>query len=285
MPREWRSVEVVVDASVADIVAGDLWAAGAAGIEEFAERGGVMLRATARAERAVAVTSAARLHGQPVVTVVEPEAELDTWRRWAEPVQVGAVVVQPSWVASAPPTDPVTVVAIDPGRTFGSGSHPSTQLALAMLQGKVGDAAEVLDIGCGSGVLAVCSARLGAARVTAVDVDPGAVTVTTSNAARNDVSHRVVASVTPVAGLEPAFDLVVANLTAATLEDLAPFIVPLVAPGGMLIVSGVLVAQIDDVSAAYTALSEAERRTVGDWAAMAYVADPAGGRHPAGGRA
>ena len=111
------------------------------------------------------------------------------------------------------------MVLIDPGRAFGSGSHPSTLLALAALEALVLPGSTVLDVGCGSGVLAVAAARLGAGRVVAIDIDPAAHEATLDNAARNGVAVEV--SATPLGEVAGRFDVVVANLLAPTLVELA----------------------------------------------------------------
>ena len=119
--------------------------------------------------------------------VIEPDsaAHLDAWRAWAVPMRVGRrLLLQPAWIALEAPAPNAVVVRLEPGRTFGSGSHPSTRLCLEVLEDELAAGDAVLDIGCGSGVLAVAAGLLGAGSVLAVDIDPEAVIVTDQNAAR-----------------------------------------------------------------------------------------------------
>jgi ribosomal protein L11 methyltransferase len=162
-------------------------------------------------------------------------------------VVVPAWLETPSWVG---PED--VVLAIDPGRAFGSGAHPTTRMCLAELERLVEPESAVADIGCGSGVLAVAAAAQGAALVVAVDIDPEAVRATAENAARNQVGGRICCSDTEAGDLEPgAYDVVVANIAAGTLVALAPALVRALADDGTLVVSGVLECQAASVLEAF----------------------------------
>jgi len=153
--------------------------------------------------------------------------------------------------------DPAAVVLrLDPGLAFGSGSHSTTRLCLAGLAGLDLDGWRVLDYGCGSGVLAVAAALLGAAEVVAVDHDPQALLATRDNAAYNQVSESRLRAIAPDALIEPAasdaaFDLVVANILANPLVTLAPRLTALTRPGGRLMLSGLLAEQADTIREAY----------------------------------
>jgi ribosomal protein L11 methyltransferase len=157
------------------------------------------------------------------------------------------------WVCPAgkrPDAQDALVVDLDPGLAFGTGTHPTTALCLRWLDGADLKGLRVLDFGCGSGILAIAAARLGAASVVAVDHDPQALEATRENAAKNAVAERirVLASQAP---LTAPFDLVLANILALTLVELAPVICPLAAPQGHLLLSGILSAQAEEVAAAY----------------------------------
>jgi ribosomal protein L11 methyltransferase len=144
-------------------------------------------------------------------------------------------------------------VVIDPGRAFGHGGHPSTRLVLAAVDELVTGGERVLDVGCGSGVLAIAALALGAGRAVAVDVDPAAVAATRDNAARNGVADRVRVH-GPAGGLvrgTDRFDLVLANMLLPDLVAVAPDVAGLLAPGGAVAVSGVLAGQRRDLVAAY----------------------------------
>ncbi|MBA2280229.1 MAG: 50S ribosomal protein L11 methyltransferase [Acidimicrobiia bacterium] len=192
------------------------------------------------------------------------DAALDAWKAHARPVRAGRLHVRPPWLADDddPPAAGERCVVVDPGRAFGSGSHPSTQACLEVVDRLAGPGRSVLDIGCGSGVLAVSAAVLGAAPVVAVDVDPVAAAATRANAGSNAVA--VTASTTDIADVAGPFDLVLANIGAGTLVALAAAISTRVAPGGDLALSGLLSTQADDVVAAYADFDEAGR-TEGAW--------------------
>ena len=143
-----------------------------------------------------------------------------------------------------------TVVRLDPGLAFGTGTHPTTRLCLEWLDGADLNGKTVIDFGCGSGILAVAALKLGAHKVIAIDHDPQALLATEENARRNQVQQRLV-----VVGNEQfrpvRADVVLANILANVLEDLADTIKPLVAPGGMLVLSGILERQCAEVREAY----------------------------------
>lgn len=156
----------------------------------------------------------------------------ETWKAGLEPVRVGDLVVAPPWRASGG----VGEIIIEPAQAFGTGHHETTAGCLAALQQLALDGARVLDVGCGSGVLAIAAAQMGAA-VVAVDTDPLAVEATCHNATANRVALDVRAgSAGDVAG---AFDVVVANLDTATLTALAGALAARLRPGGTLVASGV----------------------------------------------
>ncbi|MGN8158094.1 50S ribosomal protein L11 methyltransferase [Salinisphaera sp. RV14] len=144
------------------------------------------------------------------------------------------------------------VVRLDPGLAFGTGTHPTTRLCLHWLarQDLVGK--RVIDYGCGSGILAIAAARLGATEVVAVDIDDQAVRATRENAIRNAVSDRIATPPMDAIEGEP-FDIVLANILAKPLIELAPTLTALAAPGAPVVLAGLLARQIEDVRAAYEA--------------------------------
>jgi ribosomal protein L11 methyltransferase len=198
----------------------------------------------------LAAAAAALGRDAPAVLEVRFVADQD-WVRLTqsqfEPIPIGdRLVITPSWHA----TDDASRIEIvlDPGLAFGTGSHPTTRLCLQWLERHLAAGATVIDYGCGSGILAIAAARLGASGVVGVDIDPQALVATRDNAARNRVEVEVRAS----ADERPApADLVVANILSSPLKLLAPVLVDLVRPGGALVLSGVLERQVDEVSAAY----------------------------------
>jgi ribosomal protein L11 methyltransferase len=180
-------------------------------------------------------------------------------------IQIGRIIVAPPWdLPAADRSGPnITLVVIEPSRGFGTGHHQSTRLCIVLLQNRDLRGRTMIDVGTGSGVLAISAAKLGAAYVSAIDVDPDAIENARENVARNDVAAIVEAHVRDVsdASLTPA-DLVTANLTGSLLERHAPRLTKLVKPGGALIVAGFTVEErqrvVDAFAGAKTAVEEAE---------------------------
>jgi len=154
--------------------------------------------------------------------------------------------IVPSWLEA--PDSGAAVVRLDPGMAFGTGTHPSTRLALRFLARVLCGGERVLDYGCGSGILAIAAAKLGAAEVDAVDLDPLALKTTGENARANEVVVRVS---TPDALLPGDYDVVVANILPNPLMLLAPVLAARVGAQGRIALSGILETQARDVAAAY----------------------------------
>jgi len=229
-------VVVRVESAEPDLVADRAWLLGALGLEE---RGDAWL--ITFPVRSAAVRAMATLATFGPVREVGGEVDVDwvaTARPHARSHEVGPFVVHPPWITPQVGAAPLALV-IDPGPTFGHGGHPTTQLLLRNLPTAVASEGSVLDVGCGSGVLAIAAARLGARAVTAIDVDAAAVTTTLANARRNHVT--IEATTTPLGETVGRFDLVLANLTAADLAPLAPHLRRVTK--GRLLVSGLLVDQ------------------------------------------
>ena len=171
------------------------------------------------------------------------------------------------WVcphAAEPPEEAdAVVVRLDPGLAFGTGTHPTTALCLQVLDSLPLAGRRVIDYGCGSGILGIAALKLGAAHVTAVDLDPQAILATRDNAAANGVASRLDAKAVDsggvAAGLRPAY-CVLANILAGPLIELAPVLTPACEPGGCLVLSGLLKTQAYAVKAAYGAAFDMVRR-------------------------
>jgi len=147
--------------------------------------------------------------------------------------------------------DPAAIVLeLDPGLAFGTGTHATTALCLEWLDARVSGPAAVLDYGCGSGILALAALKLGAARATAFDIDPQALIATRDNAARNALAGRLTIAQTAGAVAGP-FDLVLANILAGPLAQLAPELAGHCRPGGSVLLAGLLDAQAPEVAASY----------------------------------
>jgi len=189
---------------------------------------------------------------------VELLADRDWEREWMEdfqPLQMGQRLwIVPSW--HAPPEPGAVNLHLDPGLAFGTGTHPTTALCLAWLDGlavsEALDGQAVLDVGTGSGILAIAALRLGAARAVGTDIDPQALTASRDNAERNEVAEAALRLCYPEQLDDAeAFPIVVANILAGPLVELAPMIAGHVAPGGRLALSGILEAQAEAVLEAY----------------------------------
>jgi len=183
-------------------------------------------------------------------------AERDWTRAWMdrfEPMRFGARLwIYPHDADATPAPADAVIVRLDPGLAFGTGTHPTTALCLEWLDGADLAGKRVIDYGCGSGVLAIAALKLGAAHVVAVDNDPQALAATADNAARNDVSGRLELHA-PESLSVPAADVLVANILAGPLRDLAARFASLLQPGGAVVMSGILRGQEDDLLAAYGA--------------------------------
>lgn len=185
-----------------------------------------------------------------------------------DPIRVSERLwIVPSWHETPDPT--AINLILDPGMAFGTGSHPTTRLCLEWLERNVTAECTVLDYGCGSGILAIAAARLGAGRVAGVDIDPQAVVAAYANAERNAVSALFADSAQPVAG---EYDLVVANILSNPLRVLAPAICAHVCSGGRLALSGILREQAEEIVAIYAAwlpLTVADVRE--DWVCLSGI--------------
>jgi ribosomal protein L11 methyltransferase len=181
----------------------------------------------------------------------EPVADRAWEREWLKdfhPMRFGSRL----WICPhgrPPPDAEATVVWLDPGLAFGTGTHPTTALCLEWLDSAALHALDVIDYGCGSGILAIAAAKLGAGSVTTVDLDPQALLATRDNAERNGVSDRIVTR-TPDEALDPA-DLLLANILSEPLIALAPRFARLVRPGGRIVLAGILISQAETVTGAY----------------------------------
>ena len=173
------------------------------------------------------------------------------------PIQVAERLwIVPSWHRDNPDVpgldldaaDGAIHIELDPGLAFGTGSHPTTHLCLAWLEAELPAGATLLDYGCGSGILAIAARKLGAGPTQAVDIDPQAVQSTVFNAQVNGVE---LDAMLPDGLKDGTFQVVVANILSNPLKVLAPMLAGRVAPGGQLVLSGVLERQAEEVAAAY----------------------------------
>ena len=183
----------------------------------------------------------------------------EAWREHFTTLRIGRLVVHPSWE----PADggDALAISLDPGRAFGTGQHATTRLCLAAIERECARGDAVLDVGTGSGILALAAARLGAASVDALDTDPDAVESAQENVRRNNLEGYVRVSrgtLHPERDAEAAYDLVVANISSAVVRELLPAAARALRPGGRLILSGFMADRAQEVAVAARAAGLAE---------------------------
>jgi ribosomal protein L11 methyltransferase len=196
----------------------------------------------------------------------------DAWKEHYKPYAIAeGLVVRPPWEAyEAKPGE--KVLELEPGRAFGTGLHETTRLVVQAIKKYASESKGklVIDVGCGSGILALAALTLGAERAIAIYNDPDVIDVTRENAARNGLAARIDASTTDVAALSATAPLVLANIEAHVLIPMAPALIERVEPGGLLFLSGVLVPQTQSVQAAYVdEMDVLETPVLGEWTLIA----------------
>jgi ribosomal protein L11 methyltransferase len=208
--------------------------------------------------------------GEPVVRRVEDENWLDAWKRGFVPLRVGAFLVRPSWADAD--DGAASVIVLDPGMAFGTGLHPTTQQCLEALSSLRLEGTRVLDVGTGSGILAIGAAKRGAKEIVGVDTDPVAVQAAAENAERNGVRLDVRrGSAADVAG---EFDVVLANLVGPVLVAVAPHLRARLRRSGTLVAAGIVRDAEADVIAAFTSagLGVVDREEHADWVRLTATA-------------
>ena len=238
------------------------------------------------AEAAVAAVAVALGHlqafglrpiGELRTRVVQEADWADAWKAYFPVLRIGRrIVIRPTWRRHRRAADDV-VLALDPGMAFGTGLHPTTRLCLAALEdladrGRLAGT-HVLDVGCGSGILAIAALKLGAATALGVDTDPIAIEATMANARRNAVVRRLRAREGSLPSGAPPSDVVLANLIAGLLVPLAPALRAELVGGGTLLASGSFVDREGEVAAAFdgAGLEVVGRSEEGEWIALEAV--------------
>lgn len=226
---------------------------------------------------------------QPGLVLSPPELSSVTTEDWStswkvnfKPLRIGRrLLIVPSWEEPQPQPDDI-VLRLDPGMAFGTGGHETTRLCLELLEQIMDDmptllTPAVLDLGTGSGILAMAAVQLGAGRVCAVDIDPLAVEVARENLAINGLTDQVECSTTPLESLDGCFDVILANILAEELVRLAPFLSERLSPGGSLVLSGILAEKEGLVRSGFSSqpLEYLDTLHEGEWVALHYRKDPA----------
>lgn len=280
MTPRYPSLHVALAGDDAEIASSLLWDLGATGIEErdattLDRNEGAELTLVAHFESDEDAEAAREVLSErwtARIVHIEGDEWRDRWKEFFKPARVGErLVVRPSWEPFEPgPRD--VVITLDPGQAFGTGTHETTRLVLRAVDAHVRGNERVLDVGCGSGILGVAALLLGAKEVTAIDVDPIAAEVTRENAEVNGVADRLRASTQPIDEVEGTFDLVLANIQRVILVPMAAALCAKVAPGGTLVLSGLLAPEEDEVRAAYEPLASfAEKTADGEWIALRFT--------------
>jgi ribosomal protein L11 methyltransferase len=272
---------VDVAASDVDSASALLFELGATGIEErdeqTLEQGPGRDRVTLVAsfdDRVAAESARAEVDRAwaPRVTELVGDAWRDAWKRYFAPFRLtDRITIRPPWEAYEPRQENEIVLELEPGRAFGTGLHATTALVARALEARTAlvRGARVLDVGTGSGILALVACALGAAGVRAIDIDGDAVAVARENIARNAATDRVQADATPLESLSGRFEIALANIEARALIDMAGLFARVVTDRGLLVLSGILDSQATAVQQAYAAFSLEERLQDGEWVALA----------------
>ena len=285
--RKWICVDVRCHPERADELASEMAMALEVGVEVLADGVRFYLR-----EEYFQGEGKQRLDA--VLTSLEPAAEkggtppyslsslveedwMEQWKRGFKPLHVGKhLVIAPTWEEVIPgPQD--RIIRIDPGQAFGTGHHETTRLCLEWLEAWTetraeGSSKSLLDVGTGSGILAIAAALLGFDRILALDNDPEAIQVARENLILNRVSDKVVLQVGTVEAVLNPFEVVLANIQALPLIEMAPLLVQRLEEAGRLVLSGILVEQGEAVQEAYEAqhLKLRCRNVAGEWCLMEF---------------
>jgi len=284
--KVWHALELEIARDAEAVVTSQLWIAGTTGIEISEDtRELITLRAwfagapdegrvRAQVERALDLADlpADALHAIKSLTIPDEDWLLE-WKRSYAPIEIGKrLLVAPSWRRDEVRETGRIVIEIDPGMAFGTGTHETTRSCLEGLE-RYWQGGALLDVGTGTGILAIGAAKLfPGARVVGFDIDPDAIAVATENAAINSVADEVEFEVNRLSSFRgEEFDLVLANLTADVFVSQAAEFAQVVRADGTLIVSGILLEQTGDVTAALEAqgFSVIEARPDGEWVTLA----------------
>lgn len=284
---EWLEVSVTVENEAAEVVAEVLsryvyrgvaieagpegWNAGPVVVRAYLPADDQLQATKRRIEEALWHLGQIRPIPAPTFRPVAEEDWAEVWKERLDVLRIGQhVVIRPSWREYVPEPEDV-VVELDPGMAFGTGLHPTTQMCLVALEKLTRPETTVLDLGTGSGILAIAAARLGAGRVLAVDNDPVAVKAARGNVVSNGVQGAVSVVCGSLADVPGSYDLVVVNILARVIvEMMQEGLANRVRPGGRLITAGIIADQEPEVVVALEQkrLALVERRQTGDWVCL-----------------
>jgi ribosomal protein L11 methyltransferase len=262
-----RLLDLRVPARESEIAADFLWRHGAQAVEEFLEPTDVVRLSTDLGEDPLGAYEIALSEETAIAEIAlrwiaqvrcVDVAVADTWRQYVDDVVIADVRVTPAWHSAkdTEESDARLRVLIDPGGAFGMGDHPTTRgtLEIARRHTAAAEVSDILDLGCGSGILSIALLKDSTARAVAVDIARPAIEATLENATLNEVSERISVFLGDVRSVDGTFDLVLANILAPVLLADAADIVARIAPGGSIILSGFTDTRRDDILGAYEAL-------------------------------
>ncbi len=216
--------------------------------------------------------------GELTVSERAEEDWANAWKAYYQPLLAGKrILIRPPWIDYAPKNDEIVVI-LDPGMAFGSGTHPSSRLCVLGLESTVKPGLTVLDVGTGSGILAISAAKLGALKIDAVDIEPVSVRSARENAERNGVGGLIhVERGTAGGPFTGKYDIVVANIISRVLIEISEGLRASVKPGGALVLAGVIEEHEENVRAAFEPFGFvlSQRRQIEDWVGLEYLL-PAG---------
>ena len=277
------SIIVSTTAEQVELVSDVLWSLGVVAIEEHWDTDhDVRLQTSLGNDREVVTQVLNSLSWSATWILSEVDENVgDNWRAFARPVLVGKrLVIAPQW-SSAAHIDEILramdnsaealIVTIEPGSTFGMGDHPTTMASLLAIEKYLMFDDEVIDVGCGSGVLGITSLLLGARCATGIDINPASIEVSRANAESNGVADRWSVSTEPLGRVESPARIVVANILAPALIELSEQLRRLVSPSGFLIISGVLTQNYAHVAEALRPLREVDRIDLEQWSAVVFT--------------
>jgi len=208
----------------------------------------------------------------PRVDIVDEKDWADAWKDYFNVTRItDRIVVKPEWKPHTPAPDEI-IIHIDPGMAFGTGTHPTTAMCLELIETHLKPGQTVLDVGCGSGILMIAAAKLGASKLTGIDTDPMAVDITRENLEKNgiDPATYTLDATTLDQIPETCHDLVTANIIAQVIVDVAPDIKRRLPPNGLAVLSGIIRERRPDVHKALTAngLDLVSEKFHDEWVAM-----------------
>lgn len=207
---------------------------------------------------------------EPSFRQVSDEGWAESWTEFFKPVKISPrIVVSPPW-EEYDPAPGEEVLLIDPGMGFGTGGHETTRCCLRAIDELLSGNEKVLDVGTGSGILSIAAVKLGAAHAIALDVDPAALQNARHNAAINDCAGRITFAERSISVTDRGFNLVVANIFAETIVELAHLLKEAFIPGGHLVLSGIMKAKASLVEDTMSDLEQIDKMVEGNWVTLVY---------------